>query len=63
MTGNERLEIYKKEIRIAYSVLGGDKGIQQNALDIQLWRNHGFITEEEYHYLRCYSRDIFVLMD
>ena len=63
MTGNERLEIYKEEIRRAYRVFGADKGIQKNALEIQLWRNYGFITADEYHYLRCYSRNIFALMD
>ena len=63
ITSNERMAIYKEEIRRAYRVLGADIGIQQNAIDIQLWRNYGFITAEEYHYLRCYSRSIFVVMD
>ena len=49
MTSNERMAIYKEEIRRAYRVLGADKGIQQNALDIQGLRNYGFITAEEYH--------------
>lgn len=62
MTSNERMAIYKEEIRRAYRVLGADKGIQQNALDIQGLRNYGFITAEEYHELRKYSRDIFATM-
>lgn len=63
MTGNERLEIYKEHVRRAYRVLGADKGINQNVIDIQAWRNYGFITEEEYHYLREYNRSIYVFMD
>lgn len=63
MTSNERMAIYKEEIRRAYRVLGADKGIQQNALDIQGLRNYGFINNEEYHELRKYSRHIFALMD
>ena len=47
MTGNERVEIYKEEIRRAFSVLGADKGLQQNAIDIKALRNYGFITFEE----------------
>lgn len=63
MTGNERLEIYKEEIRRAYRVLGADIGIQQNALDIQEWRNCGFITNEQYHELGKYNRDLYATMD
>ena len=63
MIRNEITSACKEEIRRAYRILGADRGIQQNALDIQGWRNCGFINNEEYHELRKYSRDLYATMD
>lgn len=47
----------KDDINRAFRVLGADKGLQQNSIDILQWKEHGFISDEEYKELRKYNRE------
>lgn len=53
------MEVLKDEIKRTFRVLGADKGIDQNAVDINNWRDEGYITETEWRELRKYNRKVY----
>lgn len=52
------IDTYKEEIDRAFRVLG-ERGLEQNAIDICGWFNDGHMSESEYQELRRYNRKVY----
>ena len=53
------IDTFKDEIERTFRVLGADRGFSQNVTDICAWLREGFLTDDEYSYLRKYNRKVY----
>lgn len=57
-----KMDDLMQEIHRGYRVLGAENGELQNLLDIRIWYEDGYITEEEQEYLRNRNKEIYNML-
>jgi hypothetical protein len=60
---NISMKTFKEEIDRAFAELGAERGFGRNVEMITMWKESGFISDEEYKILRQYNRVQFHEMD
>lgn len=58
----QKISDLMKEIYRGYKALGAENGELQNLLDITIWFEDGYITDEEHQFLRNQNKQIYHIL-